>query len=88
MEFDPPRYYDGRPVRAGDILEPGLDVDGQEIVVVYVVKTGESVGSFNPSAWAELESGVIVEHRISGVKHVVHYPQLDSDIRLLSRKPE
>ena len=74
------------PVRAGVALIC-IQKHGQAARVVVVIPSQEVVAGYEASAWAYLESGIMVEHvNVSGI-HLVHYPHIDEDFELLSRAP-
>ena len=80
-------YGSGEVIHAGDLLGPGKEWDGQAARVVVVIPSQEAVAGYEASAWAYLESGVMVEHVNARGIHLVHYPHIDEDFELLSRAP-
>jgi hypothetical protein len=79
------RYRNGDEVRAGDVLAPGREIDGQIARVVVVIPTQKSVQGYFASEWKHLETGVMVEHINANGRHLVHYPDFDEDFELLHR---
>ena len=73
------RYKDGQQVKVGDKIV----ADNSEGVVVEVIGGGS--GFENHSPWEHLVRGIVVETKDMGM---VHYPEVDEDIRLVSRAEE
>ena len=78
-------YPSGEEVRAGDVLGPGKEWDGQTARVVVVIPTLDAAQGYVASDWAYLKNGVMVEHSNANGVHLVHYSSIDEDFSLLHR---
>ena len=79
-----PRYRDGQPIKAGDLLET---VEGQTARVVVVYPTGEAVEGYDV-ARGDDDLVVLVEYVNATGKHVVGFSDIDACFEnLLSRAP-
>jgi predicted methyltransferase len=79
-----PRYRDGQPIKAGDLLET---VEGETARVVVVYPTGEAVEGYDVTQGDD-DLVVLVEYVNATGKHVVGFSDIDECFEnLLSRAP-
>ncbi|WP_157667695.1 hypothetical protein [Comamonas serinivorans] len=71
------KYLSGEKIQVGDVVSLGGEAVG---VVVFDYENGEFLPGFED--WSGLGGGVLVESRQLGV---IHYPEPDIDLNLISR---
>lgn len=73
------KYMDDQDVRVGDKVSFGSD----EGIVVCSIDPPESSDEEPAEAWAYLKKGVMIKFPGMGL---VHFPEADADLQLISRK--